>query len=268
MYEFHLAHRNQIDQMLINEMSNLYSSHYGVWGPGGRKPGQPISLSSDQITKWLTEDSIVVWATAFGEMIGYAIAVHAKLLEYGSVAWVTQFVVHKEHRQADVGRRILFSFWKFSDNFAWGVVSANPYAVRALEKATRRRCQPPLIARHAGALLDLGKEPVHYVRTSKGSLINENESRINTDFHVDHSELPVMLTNATDETKPWLLGNLPEGWEWFAFTFREQKQIPLTEKELEEMLVASDQVTKQAYSRMKPQWRSHSWAQYAKEEVE
>lgn len=40
------------------------------------------------------------------------------------------------------------------------------------------------------------------------------------------------------------------------------------EGELEEMLVASDQVTKQAYSRMQPQWKSHQWAQYAREEVE
>ena len=77
-----------------------------------------------------------------------------------------------------------------------------------------------------------------------------------------------MLTNATDETKPWILGSLPEGWEWFAFTFHGQQPISLSEKELEEMLLASDKITKQAYSRMHPQWKSHPWAQYAREEVE
>jgi 2-polyprenyl-3-methyl-5-hydroxy-6-metoxy-1,4-benzoquinol methylase len=99
-------------------------------------------------------------------------------------------------------------------------------------------------------------------------LINENESRIDTAFDLDHSGLQDMLSKATDEMKPWIMGSLPEGWEWFAFTFHNQQQIPLAEKELEEMLLASDKVTKQAYSRMQPQWRSHPWAQYAREEVE
>jgi 2-polyprenyl-3-methyl-5-hydroxy-6-metoxy-1,4-benzoquinol methylase len=268
MYEFHWVHGRLVNSTLITEMSDLYSRHYGQWGPKGQKPGQPIRLSSDQIRKWLTADSLVVWATLLGTMVGYAIALHTELSGCGKVAWVTQFVVHKEHRNADVGRRILFTFWKFTDYFAWGLLSANPYAIRALEKATRRRCQPVFIAKRASELMALGGKQVHYLDISKGFLINENESRINTDFNLDHSELPEMLANATNETKPWIMGSLPEGWEWFAFTFREQQPIPLLENELEEMLLASDQVTKQAYSRMQPQWKSHRWAQYAREEVE
>ena len=268
MYEYHWAHGPLVNSTLIAEMSALYCCHYGIWGETGNRPGQPIRLSSTQIRGWLTADSLVVWATAFGSMIGYAIAIHMQLPGYGNAAWVTQFVVHKDHRRVDVGKRLLFTFWGFSDYFAWGLLSANPYAIRALEKATRRRCQPELIAKHASALLALGAKQVNYIDSSRESLINENESRIDTDFNIDHSELPEMLSNATGETKPWILGSLPEGWEWFAFTFHDQQQIPLAEKELEEMLLAADKVTKQAYSRMQPQWRSHSWAQYAREEVE
>lgn len=268
MHEFHWAHGSLVNSKLISEMSDLYSRHYGIWGWRGKKPGQPIKLSLEQIKNWLTEDSLVVWATASGSLIGYAIAIHTQLSGHGNVAWVTQLVVHKDHRQDDVGKTLLFTIWGFSDYFAWGLLSANPYAIRALEKATRRRCQPSFIAKHASALLAMGAKQVHYLDISRASPINDHESLIDTDFGIDHSELTAMLTNATNEMKPWIMGSLPEGWEWFAFTFHDQPQIPLDQKELEEMLLVSDKITKQAYSRMRPRWRSHPWAQYAKEEVE
>jgi 2-polyprenyl-3-methyl-5-hydroxy-6-metoxy-1,4-benzoquinol methylase/GNAT superfamily N-acetyltransferase len=268
MYEFHLERAAKIEPSLIPKMSDLYSLHYGVWGAGGKKPGEQIKLSSEQIKKWLTDDAIVVWALAFGELVGYAIAVHAKLSNRGHIAWITQLVVHKAHRKVDIGKRLLFSIWKFSDYFAWGLLSANPYAVRALEKATRRRCQPQLIARCADELLSFGVEQVHYLKSSSEHLINKDESRVDTDFNLDHSELPEMISNVTDLARPWALGNLPNGWEWFAFTFHDQQQIPLTERELEEMLNASDEITKQAYLRMQSQWKHHPWAQFAPEEVE
>ena len=268
MYEFHWTYGPLVNSEHISEMSELYSNHYGLWSRTGRNPGKPIRLPPSQIKNWLTPDSRVVWATALGSMIGYAIAIHTQLPEQGNVAWITQFVVHKDHRQVDVGKRLLFTIWGFSDYFAWGLLSANPYAIRALEKATRRRCQPELIAKHASALRALGAKQVHYLGISNEFLINENESRIDTAFNLDHSGLPEMLSNATDEMKPWIMGSLPEGWEWFAFTFHDQQQIPLAEKELEEMLLASDKITKQAYSRMQQQWKSHRWAQFAREEVE
>jgi 2-polyprenyl-3-methyl-5-hydroxy-6-metoxy-1,4-benzoquinol methylase len=201
-------------------------------------------------------------------MVGYAIALHTELPGQGNVAWITQFVVHKDHRNVDVGKRLLFTLWGFSDYFAWGLMSANPYAIRALEKATRRRCQPEIIAKHADALLKLGAKQVHYLTPSTAFLINPNASRVDTNFNLDHSELPLMLKRATDGTNPWTMGDLPEGWEWLAFTFYDQEQISLNGEELEEMLSASDEITKQAYSRMRSRWSSHPWARYAREEVE
>jgi 2-polyprenyl-3-methyl-5-hydroxy-6-metoxy-1,4-benzoquinol methylase/GNAT superfamily N-acetyltransferase len=268
MFEFHWAHGPLLNSGVVSEMSELYSNHYGTWGPGGYRPGQPIRLPSDQIRRWLVADSLVVWAEAFGKMIGYAIAIHAPLAGHGPVAWITQLVVHRDHRQVDVGKRLLFTIWKFTDYFAWGILSANPYAVRALEKATRRRCQPALIARHANALLALGRKHIHYLEPPRELVVNPQEARINTSFHLDHSGLTEMILRATDQNKPWTLGNLSEGWEWFAFTFHDQAQIALDESELHEMLEASDRITKQAYARMQSQWHSHGWAKHAPTEVE
>ena len=75
-----------------------------------------------------------------------------------------------------------------------------------------------------------------------------------------------MLTRATTDEKPWLLGSIEEGWEWFAFTFFDQDQILLTSQEIASMLEASDQITSQAYSRMRLN-DDHRWARHAARET-
>jgi 2-polyprenyl-3-methyl-5-hydroxy-6-metoxy-1,4-benzoquinol methylase len=94
------------------------------------------------------------------------------------------------------------------------------------------------------------------------------DSRANTKFFLDHSQLAAMLSAATDANKPWRLGPLPEGWEWFAFTFQDQNQIGLTQRELAEMLTASDKLTRYAYSRMAINDSAHAWATHHKTEVD
>ena len=75
-----------------------------------------------------------------------------------------------------------------------------------------------------------------------------------------------MLTRATTDEKPWLLGSIEEGWEWFAFTFFDQDQILLTSQEIASMLEASDQIASQAYSRMRLN-DDHRWARHAARET-
>jgi 2-polyprenyl-3-methyl-5-hydroxy-6-metoxy-1,4-benzoquinol methylase len=256
------------DSALLAELKQLYGRHYGTWGSGGIRPGRSVQLSDEMMRQWLGSDSILVWAEAFGEKIGYAIAVHAKMPGHGLVSWVTQLVVHRDHRKQDVGKTILFTVWRFSNCFAWGILSANPFAVRALEKATRRRCQPVRIQQFAPALRDLGIGRVPYVNSSTELIASGETSRINTRFFLDHSDLPTMLDSDRNSGKEWLLGDLLDGWEWFAFTFHDQKQIGLSEKELSEMLRASDRVTKLAFSRMHPQKKNQGWARHTAQEAE
>lgn len=253
---------------MLEQMAGLYSGHYGKWGGKGLHPGEQIRLSAARIkASWLlSRDSRVAWATAFGQMIGYAIAVQTRLPSCGVVSWVTQLVVHEEHQHSDVGKTLLFTIWQFTDHFAWGLITANPYAVRALEKATRRRCLPASIEKHREVLTRLGTRIVPYADPSRETIITSDESRINTSFFLDHSSLPERLSKAT-ERAPWRLGQLSEGWEWFAFTLRDQEQIKLAREEIEKMLLASDAVTKEAYSRMLVSGDTHRWAQYATAEV-
>src|SRR6202012_3675523 len=96
------------------------------------------------------------------DLVGYAIAIQAKIPKYGVISWVTQLVVHEDHRQRDVGKSLLFAIWNFTDHFAWGLLTANPYAIRALEKATRRRCDPRRIGKNVAKLKAIGKKQTVY----------------------------------------------------------------------------------------------------------
>jgi 2-polyprenyl-3-methyl-5-hydroxy-6-metoxy-1,4-benzoquinol methylase len=269
MYQYGWLPGSLVQTDQLESFSALYSAHYGIWGGRGPRPGEHVRLGTERIRSWLTPESHVFWATALGEYVGYAIAVRAKVAGLGDIAWVTQLVVHEGHRHNDIGKTLLFSVWRFTDYFAWGLLSANPYAIRALEKATRRRCIPLRISANTKQLMKVGAVSVPYLENQAAeTVVTDSESRVNTKFYVDHSQLSEMLRSVISSTKPWTMGTLPEGWEWFAFTFRDQEQLNLPAHELEEMLAASDEVTREAYSRMPITAPSQRWAAFAKEETD
>lgn len=265
-YDFTFVPSSLANDTLLQELADLYSAHYGIWSAkASRNAGKPVQLSPNRLRTWLTNDSKIALAKMDGQVVGYAIAVQKKLKGFGVISWVTQLVIHKEHRKRDVGKTLLFSIWGFSDHFAWGLVTANPYAIRALEKATRRRCTPGRIRRHKRKLKTVGIEQTTYIKETTVVDITPARSCIDTKFFLDHSQLATKLENATS-TAPWLMGLIDEGWEWLAFTFHDQPEIVLSSQEIEQMIRASDQVTKQAYSRMRVNG-SHRWARHTPEEA-
>lgn len=258
-----------ISGALLNEFSDLYSNHYGVWSNiSPVNPGQKIKLSPNKIRTWLdSPDSYVAYATINGKVIGYAIAIQTQLKGFGIISWGTQLVVHKDHRKQGIGKTLLWSIWGFSDHYAWGVLTPNPYAVRALEKATRRRCSPLKILKNKDIFLNVGVKHVPYVKDKMSSEIDITTSRIKTEFYVDHTDLQKMLSDVVTEEKPWLLGNLQEGWEWVAFTFNDQIQLHLTTEEINQMLEASDQVARYAFSKMMDR-PPQPWSKFTSQEVD
>jgi 2-polyprenyl-3-methyl-5-hydroxy-6-metoxy-1,4-benzoquinol methylase len=259
-----------MNSRLLEECAAFYSEHYGRWGPAASSPntpGDPVRLSAKKLRAWIASaDSEVAFArTDDGTLIGYVICVHISVPRYGLVSWVTQLVVHMDYRHQDVGKTLLFRSWGFTDRFAWGVISANPYAIRALEKATRRRCVPARIKANKRKLLTVGAMCVPYVGSEMQTLVTSEASRINTYFFVDRGNLGEMIKSVTRGVN-WLLGELPDGWEWFAFTFRDQEQLQLTSDEIATMLAASDQFVREAYSRMQVQ-EPQPWARHTESEL-
>jgi GNAT superfamily N-acetyltransferase len=82
-----------------------------------------------------------------GNLVAYAFLVIGPADGGGEISWVTQLVVHTDYRNKKVATRLLHAAWGLSDRFAWGLATANPYAVRALEAATRRSCDPAVTRR-------------------------------------------------------------------------------------------------------------------------
>lgn len=270
-YEWHAC--GMIPESVYHECSTLFSGHYGHYAKtDAHGEMKRVRLSADKIRDYVESPDYnmnptgIYMARANGRLVGYAIAGLFNEKCYGVIAWVTQLVVHRDYRHRGVAKQLLFSIWGFTSHFAWGLVSANPYAVRALEKATRRRCDPARIMKSRRKLMNLGRKRIHYIARDTECRIEKGHSMINTDFHLDLSSLPQMMENATSEDIPWTMGTLEEGWEWFAFTFHDQEQMPLSKNEIESMLKASDKITRMAYSRMALD-SAHKWATHTDHEA-
>src|SRR5579885_2964980 len=104
MYEYHWLPGSLVQSELLRDFAQLYTSQYGIWGDMGPTTGGPVRLSGERLRRWLVPDSLVVWCTLLGNIVGYAIAVQTKLKDCGTISWVTQLVVHEAHRQQDVGK--------------------------------------------------------------------------------------------------------------------------------------------------------------------
>lgn len=112
---------------LLEQLSHLYSTQHGVWGEQANRPaGTHVALSPARLRNWLPENSMVALAYQDGVLVGYAVVVRAMLRGRRMISWVTQFVVHEDHRRKGVGKKLLFSAWGFSSHFAWGIGHREP----------------------------------------------------------------------------------------------------------------------------------------------
>ena len=233
--------------------AKLYSEHYGVWGERSPRKGERVKLSANRLMGWLKGESASLYAAYCEEkLIGYAIALRANLHSHGTVSWVTQFVVHTDYRNNGVGSHLLRHIWGMSNDYAWGLITSNPYAVRALEKATRRICDPQYISGNGrvGKLLNFASKKVHYIDAGIERKTDAATAQVNTNFCVDHSNIESKIKTLKDKGIDWKMGALQECWEWFAFTFRKQEPFSLDKAEIEGILKNSEKTIKQAYKRM------------------
>jgi 2-polyprenyl-3-methyl-5-hydroxy-6-metoxy-1,4-benzoquinol methylase/ribosomal protein S18 acetylase RimI-like enzyme len=260
------------NQNIIKEIAELYSNHYGFWGKTAKNPGKRIVLSENKIREWTSsEHAYIATARKNGELIGYVIAIvffKNKQKKQNAISWITQLVVHEEYRQHGIAKKLIFSFWGFSNHYAWGIMSSNPYAIRALEKATYRRVDPLYLKSNKATIVNFGKEYVSYVHEDTEFVIEEDVCKVNTEFPSDISKVEEKLVNVTRCGVPWYIGKITEGWEWLAFTFNGQEKITLSKDDISSMLDVSDEVAREAYSRMLMNDSSHKWAQHTKKEVE
>jgi methyltransferase family protein/acetyltransferase (GNAT) family protein len=257
------------DAALMESCARLYSAEYGVWGLRGPKPGAPVTRSAERIRELLAPQGAML-ACAFmkGSLVGYCAAVRFDVYQGRHVAWITQLVVASSYRHHRIATMMMYSVWGFSNCWAWGLVTANPLAVRALETATRRPCRSALITSRGVSLVAHLSELVGYI---PGELLTTTTGarlpKVDSGFFVSHEDLPRLRRLAAREERPWALGDIAEGEEWFACTFGDQAPTHITDAEMTDLLTGADAVWIQAYERMTLD-EAHRWRRHHEGEVD
>ncbi|KAK9823617.1 hypothetical protein WJX72_004259 [[Myrmecia] bisecta] len=207
----------------LERSSQLFSNHYGVWGerPAAKRPpkGARVRLSAAALqTAFLfkSDTCLLIQADDGDTLVGQAFVCRYQLPGLGQVAWITQLVVHKDYRRKGIGKKLCRMAQGGGDNFACGLVSCHPYAVRALEAGTGRTCNQEAARRYAADLLSASQIP--YVQDCSLDF-DSGKCLIDTRFFVDHTEVNKILSEASG----WRLGPLEEGKEFFAFTFSDPR---------------------------------------------
>ena len=254
---------------ILSACAELYSNNYGIWSSESQNCGKRIKLSPAKISEWLgSANAAICYAVYNNCIIGYAIYFSIMEEDLGVVTWITQLVVCKEYRHRGISKNILLSIWGFSDHKAWGIVSANPYAIRALEKITRRRAVPERIKQDIDNIRKIGIDNVCFIDSDTEFSVDQNHSKVNTKFYVDHENMNEKISQVTKSGAKWILGDIEEGWEWCAFTFQDQAQIPLSSEELSQFVATSDNLVKEAYSRMVLDSTKQKWMAHEKAEID
>lgn len=243
------------------DSAELFSKSYGMYSQNSsRRPGERVHMSPAFFDKKYKKENIyIATCRSRKKLVGQAIYIRKTIEKYGTVTWVLQLVVDEKYRRKGIGSTLLHSIWGFSDDYAWGLATKNPCTVRTLENATFRKCDPSVISKNVDIIKDISNE-LQFVIDDKYE-INSEQSMAFTDFDVADDEFNKGIGDN------WALGELKPGYEWIAFTFKEQKTDEnLVKKHFEKLIEFSEDKLKEAYGRMKME--KHSWASHQGEEID
>lgn len=209
-----------IDDALLSECAALFSAHYGVWSDAVERPLRAASRAKMNVAKMrenlLFDDTcgVVVYKRAGEELVGQAFYCTFTVPGIGDVRWVTQLVVSSQHRRHGIAETMLkCALLNYTDRqlFAAGLVSSHPAAVQALTRASRGVISVANNLKYVRLIHSACTVP--YLRASRLE-VDEGRCVVDTRFFVDHTEVLAILRQ--QRPNEWILGELPEGFEFFA----------------------------------------------------
>lgn len=143
--------RDEVDDAMLKAASNLFSKHYGVWGPESERaglpnarrpcllsfpqrvnkpPGKRIRLPPYLLQRHCLPDASSTYTrvTVDGVLVGQALAARWPYGDGGgTVCWVTQLVVHRDWRRQGIATGLLNAVKAGDDEAAiYGVASSHP----------------------------------------------------------------------------------------------------------------------------------------------
>lgn len=244
----------------IEACSELFSSFYGKYSAQSKtRPGEQIKMGPKYYKQhYCKPNFFIAMAKEQEKLVGQAFYIRKEYKNYGVITWVLQLVVDKKYRKQGIASTLLRSIWGFSDDYAWGLATANPCTVKTLESATFRKCRPSVIRKNLRAVKLIGNDTT-FVASDAYDVTNCT-SQVNTGFYIDNAEF-----NIEDSCEKYL-GKLKPGYEWLAFTFQNQKiQLNKYRKHFVETVAFSEKILKEAYSRM--DIVTHGWIKGTENEV-
>ena len=223
---YRILTRHQLDDNIIQQCAELFSSHYGIWSSQGPAPNQRVKLSMQKLKeKYLFDENtyiVVVTNLESEKVIGHAIGKRFLYPELeGTVSWITQLVVHSDFRNKGISTRLCTMAWGHKNNVACGLVTSHPYSIRALEKSTNCIIDMEKILLHGSKLIEACQIP--YLLSAE-TFFNESRCVLNTQFYVSHEEINKIIR----ETDDWNLGEVKDGEEFFAVCFPMNKRRRLS----------------------------------------
>lgn len=206
---------------MIAQCAKLFSEHYGIWADHENVPvnkrGKPIKLAPKRLhEQYLFDDCcFVVTVWDHDTLIGHCCGREFDVSTLGMVCWITQLVVHSDYRHRGLATRLLFMA-RGPYSRACGLVTSNPFAIKALEKSMHQKCQPEIIQLMTQSIINDSKIP--YLQQS---VIVDHTCLVNTRFFVDHTQIIKILIQLTDNDT-WTMGTkLPDGFEFVALIVSE-----------------------------------------------
>ncbi|KAM0797692.1 hypothetical protein BDR22DRAFT_882065 [Usnea florida] len=219
---------SKVTESMLQEASQLFSEHYGVWGEQAAqalgkfaKAGSHVRLSKERLrAEYLPDDTCsYVKVTVDGCLAGNAFACRWSY-DNKIVCWITQLVVHQDFRERGLAMSLLNQLRQKQDD-VYCLMSSHPAACLAAAKAyggSINAVRLDFIKEHAERIMK--ESPIRYVKDAKlrGSLFNPEDasglvSSVDTDFWVDHTE-PLEALAWVRDKGDWPLGDLVDGHEF------------------------------------------------------
>lgn len=255
---------SQLTDEEVIAVSELFSNNYGKYSkhhPDLTKQEKQITLKPSYYKRNFTSNDYTYVALAYYDttLVGHAFYIIEKTFK-GNATWVIQLVVKKDFRRQQIAKKLLFSIWGFSNDFAWGLATTNPLTIKTLESATLRKVSLKQMEQNIDLIKQLS-DKINFI-TRDDITINETNSVVNSSYYVSHDDIPNFISSYGND---WIFGDLQEGFEWLAFTFRDQVLKPISKKDFNNFIEYSEQRLVDAYSRMDMQ--NQPWAKHTATEV-
>ncbi len=109
---------------ILEECATLFSTQYGVW----RISQKPVTIIPDRLRKDFLHSPTS--GIALMPHVG-----HACFVIVQDLCWITQLVVRKEYRRKGYATSLIKAIATTYACSMFGIVSSNPYSLRALQKA-------------------------------------------------------------------------------------------------------------------------------------